>query len=85
MEASYSDKGIILSQEKFTKELLHDSGFTDLKPVLIPLPTQLKLSALQGVLLPDPTMYRSLVGKLNFLTHTRPDLSYSVQTLSQFM
>lgn len=85
MEASYSDKGIILTQEKFTKDLLQNSGLTDLKRVLTPLPSNLKLSASDGTPMPDPTTYRSLVGKLNFLTNTRPDLSYSVQTLSQYM
>ena len=52
---------------------------------LTPLPIHLKLSAFEGKLLDDPTPYKSIVGKLNFLTNTRPDLTYVVQTLSQYM
>ena len=49
-----------------------------------PLLVNLKLSAIEARLLKDPTIYRSMVGKLN-LTNTRPDLAYTIQTLSQFM
>lgn len=79
------DEGTVLSQRKFTKELLHESGITDFKHVVTPLPVHLKLQNTNFPLFSNPTLYRSLVGKLNFLTHTRPDLSYSVQTLSQYM
>ena len=55
MEASYSTKGIILTQQKFTKELLTDSGFTDFKKVLTPLPVNIKLSAFEGTPLSNPS------------------------------
>ncbi|KAL5570584.1 hypothetical protein UlMin_027159 [Ulmus minor] len=45
----------------------------------------LKLSQEEGEPLADPILYRRLIGKLLYLTITRPDLSYSVNRLSQFL
>lgn len=50
-----------------------------------PLESTVKLKANEGALLKDPTHYRKLVGKMNFLTNTRIDIAYSVQHLSQFL
>ena len=84
-EVTYLPTGISLSQRKFTADLLQDTGFHTSKPAATPLPLHCRLTPEDGDLLPDPSFYRALVGKLNFLTHTRPDLSYVVQCLSQFM
>lgn len=85
IKVSYQDDGIILTQQKFTKELLAASKVKEFKHVVTPLPLNTKLSAEEGTLLDDSSIYRSLVGKLNFLTNTRPDLAYTTQSLSQFM
>jgi len=53
--------------------------------VATPLPLYCKLTRDEGEPLQDPSYYRVVIGKLNFLTHSRPDLSYVVQTLSQFI
>jgi len=85
LEISHTAEGILLSQQKFTRELLQNCGFSLKQHASTPLPLNCKLLPDEGTLLEDPKIYRALVGKLNFLTHTRPDLSFSVQTLSQFL
>ena len=77
LEVIHTAEGIILSQRKFTNELLKECGPLPNTAVSTPLPLNCKLSPDDGEPLPDPFLYRTLVGKLNFLTHTRPDLSYT--------
>ena len=54
-------------------------------PAAFPLPKGLKLSIYDGDKLPDPEVYRRIIGKLLYLNMTRPDISYAVQQLSQFL
>ena len=85
IEVSNLENGIVLSQKRFTNQLLRDCGIQTFKRVVTPLPLNLKLHLDSSSPFHDPTLYRSLVGKLNFLTNTRPDLAFTVQSLSQFM
>nr|XP_017245376.1 PREDICTED: uncharacterized mitochondrial protein AtMg00810-like [Daucus carota subsp. sativus] len=66
-------------------DLLQAFDPPDSTPVTSPLDLNVKLQHKTGEPLEDPSQYRTLVGKLNFLTNTRPDLSFSVQHLCQFM
>ncbi|XP_057734004.1 uncharacterized mitochondrial protein AtMg00810-like [Arachis stenosperma] len=57
----------------------------DCKPCATPLPSTLKIQATGGAVFDNPQLYRSVVGSLQYLTVTRPDLAYSVNKVSQFM
>ncbi|XP_019244537.1 PREDICTED: uncharacterized protein LOC109224411 [Nicotiana attenuata] len=85
IEVFYDNSGVILHQRKFIADLLREFGCDSASAVVSPLELGVKLKFDDGELLPRPDTYRSLVGKLNFLTHTRPDLCYAVQHLSQFL
>ncbi|XP_060201939.1 uncharacterized mitochondrial protein AtMg00810-like [Lycium barbarum] len=85
VEVLYHDFGVLLHQKKFISDLLGEFHCTDVSPVTSPLALTIKLHASLGDLLPKPDAYRCPIGKLTFLTHTRPDLCFVVQNLSQFL
>jgi hypothetical protein len=51
----------------------------DYKPVSMPVDTQAKVSTKFGPPVADPTHFRNLVGALQYLTFTHPDIAYAVQ------
>jgi hypothetical protein len=85
LEIAWTDKGIFVSQQKYSSKILQDSGLLGSKPVSFQMEQNLKLSRDVGTLLTNPTSYRRLIGRFLYLTITRPNLAYSIQTLSQFM
>ncbi|KAJ0828851.1 putative RNA-directed DNA polymerase [Helianthus annuus] len=77
--------GLHLSQEAYVRDILAHANMTNCKSCNTPCDTDSKLSAQAGSLLSDGTLYRSLAGALQYLTFTRPDISYSVQQVCLFM
>jgi hypothetical protein len=55
---------------------------TGCKPISIPLEQNVKLSADEGDLVDDTTMYKRIMGSFIYMTMTRPDLSYAVGVVS---
>ena len=85
LEIAKSSTGICVSQRKYVLDLLSDFGYLGCKAASTPMEANVKLSMDEGVDLPDVSLYRRLLGKLLYLTLTRPDISYAVGRLSQFI
>jgi hypothetical protein len=77
--------GLFLTQRQFALDILERAGMVDCKPVSTPVDTQAKVSAESGPPIADPTHFRSLVGALQYLTFTRPDIAYVVQQICLHM
>ncbi|XP_029127967.1 uncharacterized protein LOC109802636 [Cajanus cajan] len=80
-----TDGGLILSQAKYIRDLLHRAKMTDSKSQPTPMVSGLKLQANGSAAVTDPTFYRSIVGGLQYITITRPELSFSINRVCQFM
>ena len=80
-----SPSGIQLLKRQYGLDMLSKYGLTRCKPILVPLEQNTKLSANIGKLLEDVTMYRHIMESLIYMTITKPDLSYVVGLVSQFM
>ncbi|PKU80351.1 Retrovirus-related Pol polyprotein from transposon TNT 1-94 [Dendrobium catenatum] len=77
--------GLHLSQTQYAENLLIKAGMKDCKPVQTPLPTKLPQLTDSADLFAQPELYRQLVGSLQYLTITRPDMSFAVNFLCQHM
>ena len=77
--------GLFLSQKKYAEEIIERAGMASCKPCPTSVDTKPKMSAKSRTLFEDPSLYRSLVGALQYLTFTRPDISYAVQQICLFM
>ncbi|WMV09995.1 hypothetical protein MTR67_003380 [Solanum verrucosum] len=84
IEVSPTSYGIILSQGRYIRDLLRRTNMVDAKPISSPTEPGSRL-ILFGDPLPDAHLYRSVVGALQYVTITRPEISYAVNRVCQFM
>jgi histone deacetylase 1/2 len=87
IEVKRSRDGLVLSQGRYATDVIKRAGMAKCKAVTTPLATSEKLSITDGVKLSseDATKYRSVVGALQYLTLTRPDISFSINKVCQFL
>ncbi|WVZ62711.1 hypothetical protein U9M48_012422 [Paspalum notatum var. saurae] len=76
--------GLLLHLRQYTLDILQQTGMTDCNPYSTPVDTQAK-SEDAGTPIVDPNAYRSLAGALQYLTFTRPDITYAVQQVCLHM
>eukprot|EP00253_Pinus_taeda_P030178 PITA_30178 len=85
LQVLQSKEGISLSQSKYAYDLLRHFHMEDCKPAPSPFQSGVKLSVTCTSPEVDATLYCQLVGKLLYLTHTRPGLSFAVVIVAQFI
>ena len=85
LKIDYNASGFFVHQQKYASDLLAKFNMATCKPCSTPFVSLSRLRKDDGLPLSDPTPFRSMVGGLQYLTFTRPDLSFAVNHICQFM
>ncbi|XP_042007450.1 uncharacterized mitochondrial protein AtMg00810-like [Salvia splendens] len=85
LEIARNKKGILISHRKYTMDLLRDAGMFGCKPSAVPMDPLKKLKLDSDTPLKDASKYRRLIGRLLYLCITRPDVTFAVHKLSQYV
>ncbi|KAJ9566234.1 hypothetical protein OSB04_002200 [Centaurea solstitialis] len=80
-----TNTGLFLTQHRHIHDMLAQFNMAGAKEVVTPLSSTDVLHSNDGTQSVDPTPYRKIVGSLQYLAFTRPDISFAVNRLSQFM
>ncbi|RVW87783.1 Retrovirus-related Pol polyprotein from transposon TNT 1-94 [Vitis vinifera] len=85
MEVGRTKEGIVVTQRKYVLDLLQETGMLGCKPVDTPMDPIGKIDKDNDSHPTDKDRYQRLVGKLIYLTHTRPDIGFAVSMVSRYM
>ena len=85
IEVAYSRQGIFISQRKYILDLLKEASKLDCKTTRAPIEQNHRIRNDEESPKVEKTQYQRLVGKLTYLSHTRPNIAYAVSVVSQFM
>jgi len=85
IEVAHQKHNVLLSQRKYALDLLKEAGLLGYKPATIPMKANVNLWFDDNHTLDNPRRYRRLIGKLIYLTVTRPDITFTVGVLSRFI
>jgi len=84
IEVTPTGIGLMLRQHKYTLDILTRAGMLSYKPVDTPISTS-KATVLPDPLFSNATCFRQIIGALQYLTFTRPDICFAVNRVCQFM
>jgi hypothetical protein len=85
LQVEYTTSGLLVHQAKYATDLLVKHNMSTCKPCSTPFVPSSTSVLTESSFLSDPLSYKSLVGALQYLTFTRPDLSFAVNSLCQHM
>ncbi|CAN6726649.1 unnamed protein product [Malus baccata var. baccata] len=85
IQITRTTEGLFLSQEKYVTDLLKKTEMLESKPCATPCLPYNRLLKDDGEPFNIPTLYRSIVGALQYLVFTRPDIAFSVHQVCQFI
>ena len=85
IKVARSPQDIYLCQQKYALDIISEVGLLGARPVSFPIEQNHNLAMAKGDILHNPESYRCLIDRLIYLFITRPELSYCVHALAQFM
>ena len=85
IEVAYSPRGYLFSLSKYVADIIKRARLTNNKNVDIPIKVNVRYSSSYSLPLIDPTLYRTIIGSLVYLSITRPNIAYVVHVVNQFV